>query len=213
MRLNIESIRLDKDQVKKFLGYGSKACPPIILKKVDEEMKRAADLFDPEVVVRRFKIDRIEGSEIFFGGRHEIKSSFAAKELQGSSELYLALYTLGDRIEQRIQEHSSGGEMIRAMIIDKIGVVALDDMNRQIREAIASEAAPLKISAQLFPSQGDFEISNQKMIFEVLEDEIRSITISTHFQFNPLKTVAVIFGIGDIEDRLSMCDRCEHKCY
>ena len=99
------------------------------------------------------------------------------------------------------------------MILDKIGVVALDDINRQIREAIATEAAPLKISAQLFPSQKDFEISNQKIIFEALEDEIRGITISPYFQLHPIKTVAVIFGMGSTEDKLSMCDRCEDKCH
>ena len=213
MRLNIESISLDKEQVKKFLGYASKPCPPIILKKIDEEIAGAAELFEAKVFVKRFKIDSIKGSETRFGGIYLIESEYVVQGLQGSSELYLVLYTIGYRIEKRIQEHSSCSEMIRAMILDKIGVVALDDINRQIREAIATEAAPLEISAQLFPSQKDFEISNQKIIFEALEDEIRGITISPYFQLHPIKTVAVIFGMGSTEDKLSMCDRCEDKCH
>ncbi|AHM57906.1 hypothetical protein EAL2_808p04020 (plasmid) [Peptoclostridium acidaminophilum DSM 3953] len=213
MRLKIKDINIDKEQVKKFLGYASKPCPPIILKKIDEEMERAAELFEPEVLVKRFKIDSIKGAETRFGGTTSIQSEYVAQELEDSIELYLALYTIGNRIEKRINEHSIGSEMIRAMILDKIGVVALDDINRQLKEAIEEESAPYKISAQIFPSQRDFEISNQKMIFEALEAEISNITISSHFQFNPIKTVAVIFGMGSAADKLSMCDRCENKCF
>ena len=103
--------------------------------------------------------------------------------------------------------------MIRAMILDKIGVVALDNIKEQIKEKIINEIVPNKISSQLYPAQKDFLISNQKIIFDIFEEENDVITISKHYQFNPLKTVTVLIGIGKDEDKHNMCDRCESKCF
>jgi len=54
---------------------------------------------------------------------------------------------------------------------------------------------------------------NQKIIFDIFEKENDVITMSKHYQFNPLKTVAVLLGIGKDEDKHTMCDRCESKCF
>lgn len=122
------------------------------------------------------------------------------------------LYTVGQKIEERIAEHSSCAEMIRAMILDKIGIVALDFVKERIKESISREIGALHISAEIYPSQGDFDISNQTAIYELLSEESNSISISSSSQLTPIKTVAAIFGIGETECSYGMCDRCEGKC-
>ena len=74
-------------------------------------------------------------------------------------------------MDKKIEEYSNTSEMIRAMILDKIGVVALDNIKHQIKDEISKQIAPLNISTELYPAQKDFHISNQKIIFDIFKNE------------------------------------------
>lgn len=213
MRLDIEKIIIEKNQVLNFLGYAKRKIHPIILRKIDEEIERAYTLFQPVAFIKHFQIAEIKDEDIYFGNGYCLKSGYIAKELENSSSIYLVVYSIGDKIEDKITEYSKGSEMIRAMILDKVGVVALDNIRQQIKEVILEEVLPCKISAQLFPGTKDFHISNQKIILDVFKEENNIISISKYYQLNPIKTVAVIFGIGKVEDKQNMCDRCNSRCF
>lgn len=166
MKLEIEDIIIDKKQVLKFLGYDKKQAAPIILKKLDQEIEKSKNLFDPIAFLKKFQIEKEEGKKISFA-KYSIESKYALEELRDSDSIYLALYTIGDRLDKKIEEYSNTSEMIRAMILDKIGVVALDNIKHQIKDEISKQIAPLNISTELYPAQKDFHISNQKIIFDI----------------------------------------------
>lgn len=212
MKLEIKDIIIDKKQVLKFLGYGKKQAAPIILKKLDQEIEKSKKLFDPIVLVKGFQIEKEEGKKISFA-KYSIESKYALEELRDVDSIYLALYTIGDRLDKKIEEYSNTSEMIRAMILDKIGVVALDNIKHQIKDKISKQIAPLNISTELYPAQKDFHISNQKIIFDIFKNENSVMSISKHYQLNPIKTVAVLFGISKEIDEYDMCSRCDNKCY
>ena len=213
MKIDIEKIIIDKKQVLNFLGYSNRKIPPIIMKKVDEEIEKSHNLLKPVVFSKQFQIDKIQGENVYFEKEYCLKGDYFAKELEGSSSIYLVVYSIGNNIEEKINEYSNSSEMIRAMILDKIGVVALDNIRQHIKKVIIKEVLPYKISAQLFPGSKDIDVSNQKIILDVFKEENNIISISKYYQLNPIKTVAVIFGIGNVEDKKDMCDRCNNKCF
>mgnify|MGYP001497773329 CR=1 FL=1 len=49
MILQAENIEIDKNKVLKFLGYGKREVPEIILKKADEEIKIANKFLNPQI--------------------------------------------------------------------------------------------------------------------------------------------------------------------
>ena len=213
MKLEIGNIEVDKKQVVKFLGYANRKTPSIIERKIDEELEVVQSLFQPIAFIKKFKITKIEEKRIYFGEEDYLESDYLAKELKDASFIYFVAYTVGDDIEEKIKAYSSSSEMIRGMILDKIGVVALDYIRGQIKKAISEEVEPYKICAQLFPGTKDFHISNQKTILDVFKDENNIINISKHYQLSPIKTVAAVFGVGEIEDEKSMCDQCSNRCH
>lgn len=213
IEINTDTITIDKNQVLKFLGYAKKEPAPIIRKKMLEEIEKVPDLLEPQVFLKHYKIDNRQKGEISFANGQIIKSNYVAKSLMESDSLCVLLYSIGDKIQQKINEYSETNEMIRAMLLDKIGIVSLDDINAQVKNKIEKELYPLKISAQLYPSQKDFEITNQRMLFDLFQDENKTITISKYNQFRPLKTVVCIFGIGETKDSSHICDSCEQPCY
>lgn len=213
MRLEIENIVIDKKQVLNFLGYANRKIPPIIERKIDEELEAVHSLLQPIAYIKKFPITQIKAGTTYFGEEYGLSSEYLAKELEKAASIYLAVYTIGDKIEEKIKNYSSSNEMIRGMILDKIGVVALDYVKGQIKEVISKEVIPYKICTQLFPGTNDFQISNQKIILDTFKEENKSISISKHYQLSPIKTVAVVFGIGEIEDKQTMCARCGNRCF
>lgn len=205
-------ITIDVEQVKRFMGYQFKPCPRIIERKILEEIHTAPKFFQPHIAWQRFSLQAVDQTSVCFGG-HIIRSNYVASQLANAHSVCVAIYTLGNCIEEKIQEYSQHGEMIRAMILDKIGIVALDELNRQMRDNMAHDIAPYVISAQLFPAQKDFDISYQRLIYDILKKDLSMVQISQHHQFYPIKTVAVILGIGTCPDPLTMCDRCDKKCH
>jgi len=196
MKLKIGDILIYQDQVLKFLGYGSRKPPAIILRKLEEELLIAGSYMDPAVFLKRYTINIHGGSRVVFGKSLEIESSHLVSGLGSSSYAYLCLYTVGEKLEKRIRELSENDEMIKAMILDKIGVVALDYINSRIKAYINETEKPLVLSGKFFPAQSDFEVKCQKLIFNALYEEGFPVTISSHCQFSPIKTVAAILSVG-----------------
>ena len=213
MKVNIENIKINEKRVLQFLGYTNRKVPDIIMKKLDEEIKNACNLINPIAFIKSFKIKEIKEDTVHFGDGYSFKSEYLSNKMKDSESLYLAIYTIGNEIEEKINEYSNNSEMIRGMILDKIGVVALDIIRDKLKELILKEVNPYKISAQVFPEMKDFHISNQKIIFEIFNDENNVIDISKHYQLSPIKSVAVVFAVGNFEDEKSMCDICENKCF
>ena len=122
------------------------------------------------------------------------------------------LLSVNQSSPERIQIYSTSSEMIRGMILDKIGVVALDNMKRQIRSEMEGKIAPLEITTEIFPAQKDFPVAFQSKIFDMFKYENTEIRISESHQLYPIKSVGVIFGIGDRKQEFDACDRCDNKC-
>lgn len=212
MNIDYSNIVIDRNRVLKFLGYSTKVPPKIILKKLDEEIDKVNNLLNIEIIAKKLDIIMVTTEFVILEDGTKILSKYAANEFKNSNSVYLVLYTIGELIEEKIKEYTNSAEMIRAIILDKIGIVALDFIKEKIKESIRDEIVPFNISSELYPSQRDFSISNQQTIYNILKSNIKSINISNSYQLSPIKSVAVIFGIGNNKCSYTMCDRCDNKC-
>lgn len=205
-------LEVDKEIVVKFLGYGKKKAPKIIEKKLDEELEVYERYINPDYHMRGVPIDLSKKDRVVFDGQISLDSSYLYKKLKGMEKAYIVVYTVGEAIEKVIEDYSNGAEMMRAMIVDKIGIVALDNLRDRLVEKIEEQEDPKAISSVSYPSQGDFKVEHQKVLFEIFKDEKMNISISETSQFSPLKTVLLVYGIGDKKDTTGMCESCDNKC-
>lgn len=203
---------VDKQIVLRFLGYGKKSPPKIIERKLDEELNKYEEYLEREYYMKCVEVDGLKKDTVIFGGDISIESSYLYKKLKDVNKAYVAVYTVGKKIEKVIEDYSNQTEMIRAMIVDKIGVVALDELRDQLIADIESKEYPKFISSIAYPSQGDFEVENQKKLFKLFKHEPMNIEINEGSQFSPLKTVLLVYGIGDVKHVGSMCEDCEDRC-
>ena len=66
------------------------------------------------------------------------------------------------------------------------------------------------------PGQHKFDLSNQKVVFDILQPEEEGCTLNESYMMSPVKTGSGIWGVldMDVEDLLLPCDYCElaEKC-
>lgn len=173
-----------KEKVKAFLGYKNRIMPPIIEKKIEEEIKEYAKYL-------------------------EIQSQY---KISKDKTYAIAMYSVGDKIDKKIQEYMNQGEAMRGMILDKISIVALDQISENIKLEIQKNTNLYIIKEEHpHPNSKKMPIKMQKEILENM-DKLQNITISETYQLNPVKTVAVKYHLGKILKIYNRCESCENPC-
>lgn len=86
MKLNIGSIEIDRERVLKFLGYGSKKPPSIILKKLEEELEEAEDLLEIEALYRRLKIVETKDGAVLLEGEQRLKVAMRQRSFRARAQ-------------------------------------------------------------------------------------------------------------------------------
>lgn len=188
-RENIKEVILEKlnnsrDIVDRFLGYNSRKMPPIIDKKIKEEMKTIEDYLDIEMEYKIFKED-------------DAYSAFI-------------MYTIGNKIECLIKSYTESTETIRALIIDKLSIVALDCIKEYIIEEIEKKT-DLYVVKEIYPGNKNFPLENQKKILEAM-DKIEKIKVNKYYQLFPVKSVALKLELSKDNASYSRCEDCENPC-
>lgn len=196
--VSLNNINIDKNIVYKFLGYGNRKIPEVIKSTIDEEIDEISTLLDISVFIK--EIDIVN---------HNFTGEYIRECFSNSSRAYAVLYTIGNSIDKKINAYMSGSDMMRGLALDKIGIVALDDIYEKIKSYILYENRGKKISYEIYPSSRDFEVSNQKYIYEYVKNN--KISINEYNQLNPIKSVAMIICIGNVENCISRCEECSNE--
>ena len=95
-----------RETISRFLGYKNREIPVIIEKKIQEEINTVYSLID-----------------IDFDYIIEDRRAFL-------------IYTVGDKIQDKINQYTKESEAIRGLILDKIAIVILDEINSQLIKVI-----------------------------------------------------------------------------
>ena len=125
--------------------------PPIINRKIEEEMKLIEDYLEIE---------------------------FEYKVFQENQDCYaLVIYTVGNKIEHLMNCYTEKTESIRALIADKLSVLALDSIQELIVDEIESELG-LYVVKEWYPGNQGFPIENQEIILKRM-DSVCSISVNS----------------------------------
>lgn len=201
----VDSVEIDKSEVLKFLGYAKRRVPPPIDKIIDEEIEKVNDLIDINVFVREICPEEALSREAF-------KGKFINECFDESQKAYVALYTIGPRLDERIGEYISSSDMMRGMALDKVGVVALDFIKYNIARYLERINPGLCVTNEVYPGERDFPVDNQKFIYEPLRNDI--ISINEYNQMTPIKSVAILMFLEDSPRELrNRCEFCQNKCH
>ncbi|MBN2070818.1 MAG: hypothetical protein JW814_05105 [Candidatus Krumholzibacteriota bacterium] len=127
--------------------------------------------------------------------------------------------TIGPMLEDLVSELSKTGELLKAVILDSVGSVCAEETANHIDRLIAAKAAGegLKTSCRASPGYGDWDIKEQRSIFDLLDGGKIGVRLSESSMMIPRKSVSFAIDIAERPARMrseNSCRNCDmDRCF
>jgi len=219
----IKNIKLDidKDAVWRYQEYsGKKVKNPNqdILQITEEEISRGDSLFKPQGVYRLIKIIDSISKEINLENGLTFKfPESIIKQLKGANHLIIGVVTIGDFLEKRVSELFSQGEYLRALALDAVGSVAVEDFSQKVRNLARQEVIGqgFKTSRHFSPGYGGWDVSQQEVIFKIIPADKIGVKLTKGYMMLPQKSLSWVIGVGKKVSKSfsedNYCKNCQLK--
>lgn len=208
-------VSISKEEVLRLLGRKNSNAPGRTAKRLDQFIDRAQDLLEPRVLYSTRKIRGIGKGTVTLEGGISFKSAKLSKALANCDAATVFLTTIGKHIDSVIKNLSSQNKLSDAYIYDAIGSVAVEGIVDDFQDKFDLALSDIQKCTTLRFSPGycDWDIKEQKKIFEVLDGKAVGVSLSPNFLMNPRKSVSGVFGImpGPAEARPNPCTMCSKE--
>jgi hypothetical protein len=196
--------RLDVGMVLTRLGYRktTTVISEEYRKKIDAMIEEGLMLCNIQGVYGRYEIKSHEENGIKIFDDIFLESKSLSKLLENSMEVVFMATTLGSGIIKKIQQEIKNENADFALILDSLASqivdAGLDWMVEFINKEIRREGKKLTKS-RYSPGYGDLLLSNQKIIYDILNLKKLEIKLTEKYMLIPEKSVIAIAGIEGIE--------------
>ena len=202
---------IDKKEVLRYLHHKSDILDKNLDQMIDELIQETKELSRPRFIYNIFTLKK--DNEIFLNGTNlTFNSSDIKKHLLYSDKCAVMCATLGNEIEMRINYYSKI-ELLKSIILDACAstyIEALcDEVDKELDKKAKSEG--LYITSRYSPGYGDFDISIQKELLNIIEASKKiGVTVTDSFIMLPRKSVSAIIGFQNknIINKIDRCDTC-----
>ncbi len=196
----------------RYLGYGRQAIDEPTLMLIQESMKELDEIAEVKFVYRIFELS-YPGVEIVKIKKLNIQSRALVKNLKKCKSCIMFGITLGATVDRTLQKYEKT-HIAKAVVFQACAAAYLEDACNQLQSKWAKE---LKEKGQYLrprfsPGYGDFSITYQREILEMLEAPKKiGLTLTNSCMMTPTKSVTAIIGISDTDEGCheSGCERCE----
>ena len=210
-------IDIDSRQVLRNIGYGPGGkLPARMASLLNDYLENANHLLEPSYssVVRDVKWVRdpvvvIDGPIIF-------RSHVIARLLEPCEKVAVFLVTIGDRLEEMVGQLSGDGLVLQAAVLDAIGSVAAESVAGFVQDAIGKIAGRqgLAISQRFSPGYCDWNIEQQKTVFQAVNGDSMGIRLTEGCLMLPRKSISGVIGIGTSHsgvEHYNPCRTCDRN--
>lgn len=184
---------VEVSDVLKYLRMGGDTDDTALLRRIGELKARAEGVIRPARIWKRFPLSP---SGIVSGGRTLHVSGTLAAHLDGCGDVYLVCGTIGAEFDAFSRKVSavSGAD---ALIVQAIGTAAIEDWMDAVGEEIRGELAEGEsLTARYSPGYGDFPLSAQRTVSELLDAPRKTgVSVTDTLLMVPSKSVSAVIGV------------------
>ncbi|MGD0022159.1 MAG: methionine synthase [Smithellaceae bacterium] len=198
----LEKIVIDPPRTKIYQRLGFKKrttqIPINQQKETDRFIDEAVSIISLQGSLLRIPINKNDGKKIFLAGNVIFDSKKLSSFLSNCKEAALMGATAGNAIMEAIEGKTNQDNLAAAVVYDATASEMtdagldwiMDYLNQQVRRE-GKTLLPRRFSA----GYADFNLKNQKAIYEMLQMEKIGVTITSSFILLPEKSVTAISGI------------------
>ena len=210
-------IEMDRQEVLRFLGYAAEGPRNGSLSSlIDDEIAEAYTLIDPFFYRRLVNIEHVRDPEVTLEGGLALSSSILTSILCHCSHVAVFVATIGSRLEERVTELMSNGQMLKGAVLDAVGSEAVERTTCFAQDRLADIAAARgnEMTLRYSPGYCDWDICQQRVLFQIMGSAQAEVRLSEECLMTPRKSVSGLIGLGDCETyqlSLSACLDCTRK--
>ena len=113
--------------------------------------------------------------------------------------MILGVVTIGNSLENKVSEFFTKGEYPRAVALDAVGTVSVRSLSNNYMISLVcqeSKEQNLQTTKYFSPGSGDWDISQQKNIFQIISVDKIGVKLTESYMMVPQKSLSWIIGIG-----------------
>lgn len=133
--------------------------------------------------------------------------------LKGATQVALFLCTAGEFFTKKTNKLNNSGDIMEAFIVDAIGSLTVENAMNKIQDSLSESLFHngLKITNRYSPGYCNWQLTDQKELFQLIGENPTGITINASCLMTPRKSVSGIIGIGeDVKKREYGCKICKN---
>lgn len=199
--MSMMSYRLEPDTlgILRHMGYPADAVVPgDILNEVEKTVTRLKDVMVPEVFYEELSCRVIDYNRVIFGEIHTIESRYVADAFKDCESVIVTVSTLGSRLDLICSGYFDEKEYVAALVADAAGVTALNSLNRVFWTGLAEKAVEkgMGLTKSICPGLGDWVVGDQRILFDILGDAVKGITLNDSHMISPMRSETAVYGMG-----------------
>ena len=212
-----DEIDIDRAQVLHNIGYGADYKPSArIMSLINEYIENAHNLIAPSYSYVIRDIKSVKGSRVVIEGSVTFQSEVIAQLLEQCEKVAVFALTIGNHLEELVAHLAESGVIVQAAVLDAIGSVAAESVAGFVQGRVGemAHAQELCISQRLSPGYCDWDIGQQRMVFQAMNGNSAGVRLTEGCLMLPQKSISGIIGIGPSEvENYNPCKTCDkHDC-
>lgn len=184
---------------------------PRLVDVSEKALTSATDLLEPKVVVKEFKVTGFKHDSLELEGGKKLSGPLVTGHLVGASYITVAVCTVGSKIDGYASEVMDD-DIVLGLAIDGVGSAAVESLANAVCRQIELKAAAdgFQTTIPLSPGMIGWGVEvGQPLIFDLVDPDEISVSLTPYYLMVPRKTLSMIVGIGpNISSGERICDYC-----
>lgn len=139
------------------------------------------------------------------------------RDLKDATDIILFVCTIGNKLEEKVQELVSSGDTISAFILDRIASELVELTADLLENKIQIELNSIgyKLTNRYSPGYCGWSVSEQQKLFSLLPEDFCGVRLTESSLMMPIKSVSGIYGAAKNLIRKDYhCEICDDEfCY
>jgi hypothetical protein len=207
------SFEIDPQEVLRLQGYRrpSDIPTPEVLAILQDAVAEARQGFQPRWVYREFGVESVDLERCRLQDGPELLIREIPERWGPITTLGLAVCTIGEAIEQRIESLFTEREFPVAYMLDSLGSVAAEALAEGFLRQLCVErlAQGFKVTPRESPGYMRWPIEEQRKVFALLPTDTIGVGLNPYCIMMPRKSISFAVGIGPKAKMGSMFSPCQ----
>ena len=210
---------IEKDALARLLGGDEfDEIPRSTRSKINQMNLVFEELVEPNLCHRNMGIDSVEKGAVLLEEGQKFKSNKLSKTLKNCDEIICYIATLGDSIEDRINQLMQKKHLAQAYILDAMASVAADNMvetfHQQMKDVYNDQNK--QVTLCFSPGYCDWPLTDQKKLFGIFDSNELDVELTDSCFMKPRKSISGVFGItppdsNPREQSYNPCSECHRR--